>query len=627
MALTIPSVFTAIDKFSAPVRKMSSNVSQFANKTEAFTARSNRAFRKMTPSVGNFGTVLGGIGLASIIHSGTTAVVEFDKAVTSASAKFGFEQGSEGFNKLSQAAQEVGATTEFTAGQAAQGLDFLAMAGFNAEQSIASLPSVVNLATASSTGLAEATDLASDSLGAFNMMTKDSEKLQANLSRINNVLAKTSTTANTTITAMFEAIKEGAPIATASGASVETFAALTGVLANAGIKGSTAGTTLKNMFISLQKQTPAASEALNSMGVKTVDSQGNMLDMIDIIGQLNKATAGMGTAERTSRLGDIFGKIPIAGVNVLLNEGAESLNAYRESLINSEGAADRMAKIMRGGLSGAISAMMSSIESISITIGETFKSDITSAIISIQDFARSVNTFIKENKGLITFLVSAMKWVVSGFLLWKTSIIATNAVLFIHKAAMVAVTAAQWLWNAAMAANPIGLIIAGVVILVGVIALLIAKWDSWGAAVSTVFAFFMPQLMLVISLVMAFRRNWDMIVDAFKNKGILSGLLAIGATILDAILMPLQQVFGLLSKVPGLGFTGGIAASIQGIRENIGVETAPVVSADQARQENIQRSISESNSTLNINNNTGFDAYLESENSNVPIKLTPTFGF
>jgi hypothetical protein len=201
-----------------------------------------------------------------------------------------------------------------------------------------------------------------------------------------------------------------------------------------------------------------------------------------------------------------------------------------------------------------------------------------------------------------------------------------------YKVVLALVTAAQWAWGAALAIGlwPLTLIALGIAATIALITVIIKKWDEWGAALTL----FMGPLGFIISLIQSFRRNWDMIGDSFKNGGILAGFKAIGATILDAILMPLQQVFELMSNIPGLGdFASKAVSGIEGFRSKLGVETGetgsqtdtPAVNPEVARQESLQRTITEQrqNSTLTIKGNTE-GAKVESDNSLMKIFLSST---
>ncbi|KKL99369.1 hypothetical protein LCGC14_1815120 [marine sediment metagenome] len=166
----------------------------------------------LTKRVAKVGIIAFGVALGLV----TREFVNFDQAITSSSAKFGdlnlaTAKGQKQLKALGKIARDVGAATQFSATEAAQGLDYLAMAGFNVEQAIAGLPRVIDLATVGKIDLARATDISSDALGAFNMMVKDSSQLQTNMTRINDVMAKTITSSNTDLEQLFETIKKGAP--------------------------------------------------------------------------------------------------------------------------------------------------------------------------------------------------------------------------------------------------------------------------------------------------------------------------------------------------------------------------------------------------------------------------------
>lgn len=548
-SVTLKTIYKAYDKFSAPLKKMAAASTRFGKKTQVAMAKAERATRRLlkpmnriTKKLGGIGAIAGGLSIAMAFGAGSRAIVDLDKNLGAAAAKFGiYDRGSEAFLKLKETAQEVGATTEFTAGQAAEGLNFLAMAGFNAEQSIAALPGVIDLATAAQVELGTASDIASDSLGAFNLMTSDSVQLGKNLARVNDVMAKTTSSANTTMEAMFETIKDGAPVATAAGASIETFSALTGVLANAGIKGSKAGTTLKNMFIKLQAPSAAGAKMLKKMGIQTADANGNMRDIIDILGDLDKATAKMGGIEKAQIMDELFGARAIAGANVLLAEGADKIKAYRKELEDSTGVSKKMAGFMRSGLSGAIAAMKSAFEAVAITVGDTFQPEIDRMIEGLTNVARNSGKWLKENKALIKTIFKVAKWLLIFFAVLKVASIAMAA------------------FNAIVALNPIGIIILAVMALIIAIIALVKHWDIVKEklrqfADSSVFQILklINPIFMIIDAIRFFKARWDGIRRVFKEQGILAGIKAIGKAILSFMLKPIEAMLKLLAKIPML---------------------------------------------------------------------------
>jgi len=479
---SVEAIFKAVDKVTAPVTRMQNRVSKLTR-----SMRNN--FDKLNRSVNKFGDGIkkGAIAAtaALALTSGAMANVimagaEFEQTLVSAAAKFPGEirKGTEAFKQLEDAARKTGATTEFTATQSAQALNFLAMAGFNAEQSVSALPGVVNLATAASVDLATATDVATDSLGAFGLMSKDASQLGLNLARVNDVIAKTTTTANTTVESLFETIKDGAPVATSAGASLETFAALAGELANAGIKGTRAGTTLKNMFLTIAAPTTEAAKIFKRLGIQTRDANGDMLDIVDVLGSLNKSLAGLGTAEKSGVLEGIFGKIPIAGVNVLLQSGSDRLKEYRKELENASGASATMANVMRNTLQGRLNSLTSAIEGVKLTMFSMTEGPLNDVVIRMTEWVRANEKLIASNiGGFISNLINNFSEIVTWLKRIGTALLVFVAFTTILKTLIGVLT----LVNLVMAANPITLIVLGVLALIAVFTALVIWIDDIAA--------------------------------------------------------------------------------------------------------------------------------------------------
>jgi TP901 family phage tail tape measure protein len=294
-------------------------------------------------------------------------------------------------------------------------------------------------------------------------MSKDSEQLGRNLQRVNDVIAKTSNSANTSVTDLFEAIKDGGPVATTAGASLETFAALAGTLANAGIKGSRAGTTLKNTFLSIAAPSNSAAKILKRLGVQTQDADGNMLDIVQTLDGLNKSLDGLGSAERSAILEGIFGKIPIAGVNVLLAAGTDQLKEYRRALEGAGGASAAMAEIMRDTVQGRLNSLKSALEGVSIRLFSMNNGPLSDAIEKMTEFVRANEELIATK--ISDFLVE----VINNFeaiVTWTTRIAIGLAVFFTLNAVLQVFIGIMTAVNLVMALNPVGLIVLGVLALI-----------------------------------------------------------------------------------------------------------------------------------------------------------------
>jgi len=398
--LVVKTIFRAADQATKPMNNISKRFQGLG--------------KSISKATGGLGRVMKGVLGAHMIMAGINAIrrgigsvinefKEFDHAIIAAGAKFGtaFKKGTKGAELLRKVTRDIGAKKEFSANQAAQGLDFLAMAGFDAEQAMSMLPGVVDLATSTNMDLARSTDIASDALGAFNLMTKDSAQLQTNLNRVMDVMSKTTVTANTNMEDLFEAVKKGAPTFTNAGQSMETFNTMAGVMANAGIKGSEAGTALRNIMLRLAKPTGEAAATLKRLKVETRDGNGNFRDAVDILNDVNKGLAGMGTAQKTAALSTIFGARAVTSVNVLLNEGTDSLKSYRKELENSTGSTKELAEEMRKSLKNSLEKIKSGLIETGFKAFDVFGKAIEKAVNHISKFVDRMNDFLETNKEII----------------------------------------------------------------------------------------------------------------------------------------------------------------------------------------------------------------------------------
>ena len=274
------------------------------------------------------------------------------------------------FAKLKDQAMELGRTTRYSAKQAGDAQSFLAMAGFEVNEVMSAMPGLLDLATAGQLDLARAADISSNILTGYGF-----EATQINY--INDVMAKTSTSANTNISQLGEAMKYAAPIAKSAGIEFTEAAAIIGKLSDAGIQGSMAWTSLRGAISRLLKPTKDTIETLSQLGVSVQDSSGNMRSMTEIIQDLE--SAGANTADMLT----IFGQEAGTGMAALLGQGSASLQELKDKLDASEGSAKKMAETMGGGLSGQVAGMQAAMEGLAIAIAETGFLDMMSIGINL----------------------------------------------------------------------------------------------------------------------------------------------------------------------------------------------------------------------------------------------------
>ena len=609
----IETVYKLIDNITMPLDKI-------GVKGKAVGRALKNEFTKTEQQLANVGTKLKsfakGVALAGIALVGvgigvaTKQFIDYDAAVTGATAKFKdlditSADYKDNLQAVGKVARDVAAVTEFNAVDTAGALDKMAMAGLTSKQSMALLAGTTNLATAAGADLTTAVDIATDALGAFGLMTEDEKALEGNLNRLSDVMAKTTNMFNTDIGGFFESAKMGAATFTATGQSLEDFSAMVGVMASSGIKGSESGTQLRNMMLSLASPSKTAAMALDRMGVKTTDAQGNFLNIIDILGQFEKGMKGMGDAEKAAALTDIFGKRTVTGVTLLLAEGTEGLKKYSKELQNAGGTAANVAAAMRGSLANRIEVLKSALTELGFKFVDAFAAKGGKAI---ENLTTAITNFDPEP--IINFLTAAFSVIFKVVeVLWKMRIVIISLVIAwgVYKAAMIAavvvssvmgmvravqalmsaqqgMNAVQAIFNVLLTANPMGVIIVAIAALVAIIIVCIKHWDDitaamakgWGwinknqEAVLGIISVFSGPFAIVVSMVREFWNEWDRITQAFQNGGIVAGLKQIGATILSALLAPLQGVFELLGKIPGIGkHFKDFAANIDAFRNQI----------------------------------------------------------
>ena len=609
----IETVYKLIDNITMPLDKIGVKGKTVGRALKNEFTKTEQQLANVGTKLKSFakGAALAGIALVGVgIGVATKQFIDYDAAVTGATAKFKdlditSVDYKDNLKAVGKVARDVAAITEFNAVDTAGALDKMAMAGLTSKQSMALLAGTTNLATAAGADLTTAVDIATDALGAFGLMTEDEKALEGNLNRLSDVMAKTTNMFNTDISGFFESAKMGAATFTSTGQSLEDFSAMVGVMASSGIKGSESGTQLRNMMLSLASPSKTAAMALDRMGIKTTDAQGNFLNIIDILAQFEKGMKGMGDAEKAAALTDIFGKRTVTGVTLLLAEGTEGLKRYSKELQNAGGTAANVAAAMRGSLANRIEVLKSALTELGFKFVDAFAAKGGKAI---ENLTATITNF--DPASIIDFLTAAFT-VISKIVgvLWKIRIIIISLAIAwgVYKVAMIAavvisnimgmvqavqalmsaqqgMNVVQAIFNVLLTANPVGVIIVAIAALIAIIILCVKHWDEITAAMARcwdwvkknqeavlgIIAVFTGPFGFIISIVREFWNEWDRITQSFTNGGIIAGLKQIGATILSALLAPLQGVFELLGKIPGVGkHFENFATNIESFRNQI----------------------------------------------------------
>ena len=356
------------------------------------TGVDNSGFEKGLKSLAGLAAKAAAAVTAAFVAAASAAVnvgSSFTASMSQVSATMGITRMSEEYETLSAAAEEMGAATKFSATQAGDALNYLALAGYDANKAVSALPTVLNTAAAGGLDLAYASDLITDSMSALGLGMDELESFS-------DKLAKTSQKSNTNIAQLGEAILTvGGTAKTLSGGVTELNTML-GLIADNGIKGAEGGTALRNIILSLSAPTDTAAEAMKRLNVSAFDSQGNLRDLSEVFADFNAALAPLTDQQKTQALNEIFNKVDLKAVNALLGTSAERFDELKGYIENCEGAAAEMAKTMDDNLTGDLTIMSSALEGLGIAAFDKFEDPMRSAVQAVTEDISQLTAEIKN---------------------------------------------------------------------------------------------------------------------------------------------------------------------------------------------------------------------------------------
>lgn len=468
MTPTLRRVSSELDRTNLSVKKVAATTGSYRNSQNAAT-QSLRNFSGGLPNLlGQLKTVAGAVVAVGTAFDGIKTAADFESSMSRVAALSNASAGD--LAKLTTTAKELGASTVFSASQAAEGMQFLAMAGYKTNDVIAAMPGLLAAAAAGQTDLGTTADIVSNILSGFGIAAGDT-------GRVADVLTKAFTSANVDLQMLGYTMKYAAPWAKALGVSLEETAAAAGILGNAGIQAEQAGTTLRGLFARFAKPPKEAAEALDKLGVKLFDNKGKMKSLATILGDLQNAMKGMSGEQKTALAGMIAGMEAGSGFLALMDAGPDKLRKFTKELENSGGTAGQVAKVQLDNFNGSLVELESALEGVKIEVFTPMLPVLTDLADKGATAASVFNKWLGSKE--------AQKWgkttkdvleVVGPLIIGATTAWAT------YKAVMLTATAAQWAFNTAASANPIGLIVVGIGTLIGAGYLLVKNWDTVKAA-------------------------------------------------------------------------------------------------------------------------------------------------
>lgn len=356
---------------------------EYASKAEKVGGTLTSVGQKLLP----LSTSIAGLGVAAVK---TTA--DFDSEMSKVSAISG-ATGTD-LDKLRGKAREMGAKTKFSASEAAQGMQYMAMAGWKTQDMMDGLEGIMNLAAASGEDLASTSDIVTDALTAFGLSAKDS-------SHFSDILAAASSNANTNVSMMGETFKYAAPVLGSLGYTAEDAALAIGLMANAGIKSSQAGTSLRGAITNLAKPTDTVAAAMDKYGISLTDSSGKMLSLRELMEQLRQKLGGLSEAEQAQAAAALFGKNAMSGMLAIINGSDKDFEKLAGAIDNCDGSSEKMANTMNDNLQGQITILMSQLQELAISFGEILMPKIRDIVTHIQNFVDKLNAMDEGQKETI----------------------------------------------------------------------------------------------------------------------------------------------------------------------------------------------------------------------------------
>lgn len=359
-----------------------------------------RGFEKMK-TIAERGVSAVTTSLAAIsggIIAGGTAAARVGSSFEAGMSKVSAISGATGeaLQLLTDKAKEMGAKTKFSASESAQALQYMSMAGWDTESMLNGIDGIMSLAAADGLDLATTSDIVTDAITAFGLKASDS-------SHFADVLAKASSSANTNVSMLGESFKYVAPLAGTMGYSAEDVSVALGLMANASVKGSMAGTSLKTALSNLASPTQAMAGIMSQYGISISDAQGNALPLIDVLKQLREKFGGLSETEQAAAASALFGKEAMSGMLAIINASDSDFNKLTENIYNADGAAQSMADTMQDNLQGQITILKSALEGLGIEIYEGMSEPLKDAAVEAQNYVNRLTDAFKEGglSGLI----------------------------------------------------------------------------------------------------------------------------------------------------------------------------------------------------------------------------------
>ena len=491
-----------------------------------------------------------GLGVAAV-----KTAADFDTAMSQVAAVSG--ASGEDLERLRKKAREMGEQTKFSASEAAEAMNYMAMAGWKTEDMLNGIEGIMSLAAASGENLGSVSDIVTDALTAFGLSAADA-------GHFSDVLAQASSNANTNVGMMGSTFQKVAPVAGALGYSVEDMSLAIGLMANASIKAEVAGTSLKTALANMAKPTDAQAAAMKQYGISLINADGTMKSFGEVVNNLRSSLGGLSEAEQVAAASTIFGKESFAGMLAIVNASEADFNKLTDAVYNCDGAAKNMADTMQDNLPGQLEILKSQMDELAISVGEILMPVIRDIVTHLQNFMDKLNGMSEEQQKtvvVIGLLAAALGPVI---IIIGTLIQSIGAIMTVAPAVATALGAVK----IAIAAigGPVTIVIAVITALVlklihayntseefrnKVNAVFDAVGNKVNAAINTIIGVFQSGIAYYKNAVSDIKAAWSELVSWFSGK--VSDFVSIGKNVLMGLWNGINDKVGWLkSKVKGV---------------------------------------------------------------------------
>lgn len=491
-----------------------------------------------------------GLGVAAV-----KTAADFDAAMSQVAAVSG--ASGEDLERLRKKAREMGEQTKFSAAEAAEAMNYMAMAGWKTEDMLNGIEGIMSLAAASGENLGSVSDIVTDALTAFGLSAADA-------GHFSDVLAQASSNANTNVGMMGSTFQKVAPVAGALGYSVEDMSLAIGLMANASIKAEVAGTSLKTALANMAKPTDAQAAAMKQYGISLTNADGTMKSFGEVVNNLRSSLGGLSEAEQVAAASTIFGKESFAGMLAIVNASDADFNKLTDAVYNCDGAAKNMADTMQDNLPGQLEILKSQLDELAISVGEILMPVIRDIVTHLQNFMDKLNGMSEEQQKtvvVIGLLAAALGPVI---IIIGTLIQSIGAIMTVAPAVATVLGAVK----IAIAAigGPVTIVIAVITALVlklihvyntseefrnKVNAVFDAVGNKVNAAINTIIGVFQSGIAYYKNAVSDIKAAWSELVSWFSGK--VSDFVSIGKNVLMGLWNGINDKVGWLkSKVKGV---------------------------------------------------------------------------